>query len=182
MTLGEELQRIALRAVSFAAPGEEVAGVLASEPRAGTRAYLCAFGGNAGRSWLVLDEAGEPVENRVDVREAVSIAAMCEVAAEVAAGGDVEELRAQLVALRLRENPPGIEEAEDAALAVERSLGVPPRLASPRYLDDVGAAMRRLERALGDDASPFATMLKHAVAAVESLTAEVEENYKRPLR
>ena len=183
MTLRDELQRIAAHAASFAGLDEELAGVLAAEPRVRARAYLCAFAGGTGRTWLVLDGDGEPVDQRVDVREAVSIAAMCEIAAEVAAGGDVAELRSQLVALRLREHPPGIEEAEDAALAVERALGSPPRLASPRYLDDVGTAVRQLERALGDDGgSPFAAALKEAIAAVESLTSEVEENYKRELR
>ena len=116
------------------------------------------------------------------MREAVSIAALCEVAAERAGGGELEELRAELVALRLRENPPGIVEAEEAALALERVVGAPPRVASPAYLDDVGTAARGLERALGEDGiSPFAEAMREALAAVEAVAADVQANYKREL-
>ena len=48
------------------------------------------------------------------------------------------------------EQAPGIEEAESAALALERAVGAPPRVATPAYLDEVGAATLALERALGD--------------------------------
>jgi hypothetical protein len=144
--------------------------------------YLCAFEGEDGRSWLALDGAGRPVANRTVLREAVSIAALCELATETAGGGELEELRSQLVALRLTENPPGIDEAEEAALALEGIVGVPPRLASPAFLDEVGAATRRLELALGPDgASPFAQAMQQGAQAVQALTAEVESNYKARL-
>jgi len=182
VALTEDLQRIAAHASRFAAPGEELAGVLASEAFPGARIYLCAFAQGERRAWLAFDADGAPVARRADVRNAASIAAMCEIAVETAAGGDLEELRAQLVALRLRENPPGIEEAEEAALALEHALGAAPRLASPTYLDEVGTATRRLERALGEDgASPFAEAMKQAVGAVESLAEEIEQNYKGEL-
>ena len=85
--------------------------------------------------------------------------------------------------LRLTENPEGIDEAEDAALALEGAIGSPPRVATPAYLDEVGAATRRLEQALGTNGvSPFAEAMKQGVAAVEALTLEVEGAYKRPLR
>ena len=62
----------------------------------------------------------------------------------------------------------------------ERTVGVPPRLANARYLDAVGAAVRRLERALGDDdRSPFALAMQQGMPAVDALAAEVEANYKR---
>ena len=184
MALGAELQRIAALAAAYADAGEEVEGVVAAEPGAGRRVYLCAFSsGPESRSWLALDPGGEPIEDRRLVRDAVSIAALCEVAVETAGGGDLDELRTQLVALRLRESPPGIDEAEDAALALERALGAVPRLATPRYLDEVGTVTRRLERALGeDDGSPFAAAMQAATGAVESLAAEVERSYKRELR
>ena len=84
--------------------------------------------------------------------------------------------------LRLTENLTGIDEAEEAALELERVVGIPPRVATPAYLDDVGAATRRLELALGDaGGSPFAEAMKHAMAAVDELTQEVERAYKRPL-
>jgi hypothetical protein len=182
VALADELERIAALAEAHAAPGEPVSAVLAAEPAGGRRLYLCAFGDTAG-SWLVLDEAGEPVDDRATVREAASIAALCEVAVETAGGGDLEGLRSQLVALRLSEAPEGIEEAEDAALELERALGAPPRVASPAWLDAVGVATLRLERALGQEAgSPFAEAMKAAVGVVESLAGEVERGYKRPLR
>lgn len=145
--------------------------------------YLCVFGtGDGRRSWLALDDAGEAIEERARVREAVSISALCEVAAEVAGGGDLEDLRSQLVAVRLRERPPGIEQAEEAALALERTIGAPPRLATPAFLDEIGAATRRLEQALGQDGgSPFAEAMRQALGAVASLTAEVEGSSKRAL-
>src|SRR5256714_6561543 len=183
MALTEELERIADRARRFAAPGETLAGILAAEPEPGERVYLCAFTDEAGeRSWVALDAEGEPITSRAAVREAVSIAAVCELAEETAAGGDLERLRADLATLRLTESPPGIEEAEAAALELERVLGLPPRLATPSYLDAVGLATRRLEQALGDGvSSPFATALKQGLVAVDELAAEVEGRYKLEL-
>ena len=84
--------------------------------------------------------------------------------------------------MRLREAPPGIEEAEEAALELERVVGAAPRLASPAYLDAVGAATLRLEQALGEDGpSPFAESMRQAVGVVDELAAEVERGYKLPL-
>jgi hypothetical protein len=180
MALAADLERVAGLAGGHAAVGETISGVLAAEPSPGRRFYLCAFEDpGANRTWLVLDGDGNPVVDRARVRDAVSITALCEVAVEAAGGGDLEELRAQLVALRLRENPPGIDEAEEAALALERALGVAPRLASPAFLDEIGAATLRLEQALGTDGpSPFAEAMKLAVGSVEALTEEVERGYK----
>lgn len=183
MGLREELGRIAGVAAGFAGPGERVTGVLAAEPAAGERVYLCAFEGPEGRAWLALDSAGRPLESRALVREAASIAALCELAGETAGGGDLEELRSRLVALRLTEHPLGVEDAEEAALALEAVVGAPPHVASPAYLDEIGAATRRLEVALGTNGtSPFAEAMKRGVAAVEALAAEIEAGYKRPLR
>ncbi|HVS84943.1 MAG TPA: hypothetical protein VHD91_04875, partial [Gaiellaceae bacterium] len=54
-----------------------------------------------------------------------------------------------------------------------------PRLARHEYLDALGAASRRLEQALGQDAgSPFAAALQSAAPAVEELTQDIERNYK----
>jgi hypothetical protein len=183
VSLAEDLQTIAGIAAQHADPGEQLTGVLPTEPEPGVRIYLCSYEGGQRRGWLALDGAGERVENGALVREAVSIAALCELAEESAGGGDLSELRSQLVALRLTENPPGIDEAEEAALALEAAVGAPPRLATPAHLDEIGLATRRLERALGDvGGSPFAEAMQQAVGAVEELTREVESGYKRPLQ
>lgn len=180
MALTEELARIAQAARALAEPGEELAAVIPAEPTVGIRLYLCAYGDEGeDKSWLALDGDARPLTDRTLVRDAVSIAAMCEVAEEVAAGGRLEELRSELVALRLTEHPPGIEEAEEAALALERTIGGGPRVASPAYLDEVGTATRRLEQSLGEiGRSPFAEALKQAVGTVDELTRDVEANYR----
>jgi len=182
VALSDELSRVAEVAAGHAAPGEELSGIIAAEPGEGRRGYLCAFSGNGGRSWLALDGAGQAVVSRALVRELVSIAALCELAEDAAGGGDLEALRSQLATLRLTEDPAGIEEAEEAALELERAIGAPPRLASPEYLDSVSAATRRLELALGAaGGSPFAEAMKRSTVAVDALTQEVETAYKVPL-
>lgn len=182
MALTQELRRIAEAAVRYAAQGEEVVGIVPAEPSSGARSYLCAYRGEDGEtSWLVLDEEGKPVEERVRIREAVSIAALVELAEETAGGGDLEELRSQLVALRLTENPAEIEEAEEAAIALEETIGAAPRVATPERLDAIGAATLRLEQVLGGTGSPFAVAMKQATATVEELTRDVETAYKVPL-
>jgi hypothetical protein len=180
--LTEELRRIADAAVRFADPGEELAGIVPTEPD-DSRAYLCAYGRDGATTWLVLDSEGKPIDDRERVRAAVSIAALVELAEDVAGAGDLDELRSQLVALRVTENPAGIDEAEAAAHELQAIIGGTPRLATPAYLDAVGAATLRLERALGNDAaSPFAAAMKQAPATVDELTRDVEAAYKVPLR
>jgi hypothetical protein len=182
VALADELERVGAAAAALAAEGETVAGVLASEPAGRERLYLCAFVRGEERSWLVLDAVGVPVRDRGGVREAASIAALCELAEDTAGGGHLEELRSQLATLRLTEGPAGIEEAEEAALALEQAVGAPPRVASPGYLDGVGAATRRLEQALGNNGgSPFAAAMQAGMQAVDELAAEVERAYKLPL-
>ena len=186
MTLAEELERIAARAASFAEREERVLAVLATEARAGRRVYLCAFGGADGSAagWLALDATGESIAERQVVRDAVSIAAMCEVAEETAAGGDLDELKSRLVALRVTEDPPGIDEAEAALEELQRVLGSPPQLATTGRLDAIGHATRQLELALGGDleGSPFLQAMKGAPGVVDRLTADVESSYRAPLR
>lgn len=184
MALAQELERVATAASGFAKPGEDVRAVLPTEPLGAERVYLCAFELPPAeqRSWLALDGDGRPVRKRSAVRDAVSIAALCELADETAGGGDLEELRARLMTLRLTENPPGIEEAEAAALALESVVERPPRVASPAYLDSVGTATHRLEQALGaQGASPFATAMREGMTSVDALTLEVETAYKLEL-
>jgi nitrogenase molybdenum-iron protein alpha/beta subunit len=183
VSLQDELDRIAASAQELADVGEEVTGVLAADTPAGGRVYLCAFSGPEGISWLALDEQGEPVTRREVVRGAASLIALCEVAEESAGGGELDDLLARLVALRLTENPIGIEEAEEAVRELQRVLGATPRLASAAFLDEVGTATRRLEAALGESSggSPFAELMKQGAASVEEFTTDVESNYRGEL-
>jgi hypothetical protein len=179
--LAGTIEAVRTAAASFAEAGEEVVGIVPTEPAGGERVYLCAYARGGERRWLALDETGEPVSDRGLVRDAVSIAAMCEVAEESAGGGDVGELRARLVELRLTENPQGIEDAEVAAADLQEALRAAPRVASVAYLDEIGAATARLEQALGGHGSPFAEAMKGGVGAAEELAAEVERTYKTKL-
>lgn len=183
MSLQNELGRIAAAAQELAEDGEEVTGVLAAEPPTGGRVYLCAFTSPAGLTWLALDEEGRPVTRREVVRGAASLIALCELAEESAGGGELDDLLARLVALRLTENPIGIEEAEEAVRELQRVLGAVPRVASAGFLDEVGTATRRLEEALGESGggSPFAALMKQGAASAEEFTTDVESNYRRPL-
>ncbi|HEY4346441.1 MAG TPA: hypothetical protein VGM80_02555 [Gaiellaceae bacterium] len=178
MALGEDLERAAAAGAAFGG----VTAVLAAEPAAGRRAYLVALGEDDARAWLVLDGDLAPVPDRERVREVASIVVLCELAGELAGGGQIEELRNQLAQVRLTERPEGIEVAEDAALALEHAIGAPPLVASPAYLDAVGAAAMALERALGDLASPFAKALAASAPTVEAFVLEVEGRHTVPLR
>jgi len=173
MALSDDLERIA----AAAAVHGEVTGVLAAEPAHGLRYYLVALGDGDERRWLVLDDAAQPVARRDDVRDTASIVAMCELAADVAGGGDLEELRVKLAQVRMVEQPPGIEEIEAAALALERTIGAPPRVATPAFLDEVGAATLALERRLGQMTSPFSEALRAAAATIEEFVQDVERRY-----
>ena len=181
MAVAEDVERIAGAAAGFAAAGEELAGVLVADTL-GRRVYLCAFASAEGRAWLALGEDGQPLTDLRLVREAASLAALCEVAEESAGGGHLSELRARLAELRETDDPLGIEEAEAAAASLAETLQPEPRVASGAYLDAIGSASRRLELALGESgASPFAVALQAAAPAVEELTEDVERNYKVPL-
>jgi hypothetical protein len=181
MAVADDVARLRDAAAAFAAPGEEVGGVLVAETL-GRRVYLCAFESAASRTWLALDDDAQPVTDRRLVREAASLAALCEVAEESAGGGHLPELRARLAELRETEAPAGIEEAEAAAAALAEMLQPEPRVASSAYLDAIGSASRRLEQALGESgASPFAAAMQSALGSVEELTADVERNHKVPL-
>jgi hypothetical protein len=182
VSLEEELSTAGESAREHAAEGEEVVAVIPTEPGAGSRVYLCAYQGAGEPSWLALDAGGRPIADRVLVRDAVAIAAMCELAEESAGGGDVGELRARLVELRLTDDPEGIEEAELAAAELQEAIKPPPRVASVAYLDELGLAAAKLEQALGQvGGSPFAEAMKSGVAASDELGDEVESRYKGPL-
>jgi hypothetical protein len=181
MGLEEEIAAARAAAQAHTVEGEEVVGVVPAEP-AGVRIYLCAFQRGSESTWLALDREGSPVADRGLIRDAASIAAMCELAEECAGGGDVGDLRARLLELRLEEAPEGIEEAEAAAAELQETMLAPPRVATTEYLDTIGRAAAELERALGaSGSSPFAEAMKTGLAAADELAAQVERSYKLPL-
>jgi hypothetical protein len=98
MALDDDLRRIAEAAGRFAAEGEDVSGIVPAEPGSGVRLYVCAYGDEETTSWLVLDATGVPVRDVQLVRDAVSIAALCELAEE-AAGVEPAEARVATPAL-----------------------------------------------------------------------------------
>jgi hypothetical protein len=182
MALEDELGAAVEAAGTFAGAGEALCGVIASEPAPGLRVYLCAYASDGELSWLALDRSGMPIADRALVREAVSIVGMCELAEESAGGGDVPALRRRLAELREAEAPEGIEEAEEAAMALESALEQELHVASPAYLDAVGSAATRLELTLGEiGSSPFANAMKSGAPAVEELARNIEQRYKRTL-
>ena len=179
VSLENDLARAAEAAAAFAEAAETLVGVVPAEPSPGRRLYLCAYQSSSGEaSWLVIDEAARPVSERSLVREAASITALCELASEGAAGGDLEALRGRLSELRETESPIGIDEAEEAAATLDAVVGSPPVLATPQRLDAIGEATRRLEAALGDGPdSPFARMMRDFSEPVQAFTADVEAAY-----
>jgi hypothetical protein len=84
VSLEDELGVAAEAATAYAGQGEQLEAILAAEPSAGQRLYICAYAGVAGRTWLALDAAGGAVTDPALVREAVSLAALCEIAGEAA--------------------------------------------------------------------------------------------------
>jgi hypothetical protein len=181
--MGLEADIAAARAVAadYVNAGEELVGVIPAEP-AGVRVYVCGYAQDGDERWLALDSEGTPVSDRALVRDAVSIAALCELAEESAGGGDIAELRTRLAELRSTEYPDGIEEAEAAAAKLEATLLPPPRVATIAYLDDIGRAAAKLEQTLGESGgSPFAAAMKNGLAAADELADRVERSYKVPL-
>jgi hypothetical protein len=183
MGLDDDLRPVAAAAATFAASGERVTGILASEPLRHGRVYLCSFAeADDEPTWLALDGALATVASRATVVEAAKLSALCELAEEHAVGGDLRELRERLAELRETEAPKGIEEAEAAAAALAETLQPEPRVATTDYLDRIGAAARRLEQALGDESgSPFAAAMQQAVTVADELAARILERYRGPL-
>jgi hypothetical protein len=179
MSLDGELTRARELATAHLGDGAAVSGILPTEAEPGVRVYLCSIDGADGtRAWLGIHADGSAATRRAEVRAAVSIAALCEVAVDSAGGGDLDGLIASLADLREREAPEGIEDAEAAARALREVIGEPPQLATPERLDAIGAATRRLEHELDPGgASPFSAALKAAQGAVSELQREVEAGY-----
>ena len=164
MGLVEELELVAAEAAPLG-DGARLVAVLVAEAAQGVRVYVCAFeAADGARSWLVVDRAGDRSTDRREVRAAVSIAALCELAADSAGGGDLEELRAQLVGAADDRAARGDRGGGGGGARARADVGAPPRIASPAR-STRSAAARRLEQALGDGALAFAAAMKLAQGA-----------------
>jgi hypothetical protein len=183
VNLVEEIERIALLAAAHAGAGDTISGVITTEAVPGRRVYLCSVDAADGfRSWLGVGDDGTPVVDRAELRAAVSIAALCEVAEDAAGGGALDTLIERLDELRRTEAPPGIEQAEEAALALRAVIAEPPQVASPERLEEIGAATRRLELELDPSGpSPFAAAMRSSQGAIAQLQREIEAGYLLPL-
>jgi hypothetical protein len=183
VVLEDELERAVAAAREAGAAGDVVVAVLPTEPEPGRRVYLCAFDGADGfRSWLAVDGEGQVVTSRAELRSAISVAALCEVAADAAGGGDLDELIARLEDLKATDDPPGIAGAVEAAHGLRSLLSDPPQIASAARLDEIGAATGALEKELDPTgASPFAAAMHAAQAAVAELQREIEAGYREEL-
>jgi hypothetical protein len=93
VSLADKLDAIAETARTHADEGEELAAVIAAEPAHGVRVYLCAFTAGERRTWLALRDGGRPVADRSLLKDAVSIAALCELADDALERPDAAELR-----------------------------------------------------------------------------------------
>jgi len=82
--LADDLERISAAAADFAAPNERMSGIVAAAPHAGAVVYLCAYESPEGHAWLALDESAAPVDDRQLVRDAASLAALCEAVEDLA--------------------------------------------------------------------------------------------------
>jgi hypothetical protein len=122
MELDQELRQIAEAAVTYCREGEELVGIIPAETEPGLRFYVCAYRDGEETGWLVLRADGSPVEERSIVRDAVSIAALYELAEE-AAGSDGDEARvASPAALDSLSSSPGAVEAIKAGTATVDEL------------------------------------------------------------
>jgi hypothetical protein len=123
--LSDDVTRIAAAAHAYARPGEEVVAVLAAEPGGSERIYLCAFElADGAQSWIALDDLGAPVASRKLVRDAASIAALCEIAEESVEGEHPEPRiasPAHLDAVAARASD-GVAAAVQSALAAVEEL------------------------------------------------------------
>jgi hypothetical protein len=92
VSLTDELEQIAGAARLYADDGEELAAIIPAEPAQGVRVFLCAYAaGDDERSWIALRPDGQAVLDRALLRDAVSIAALCELAEDYADGVDAIE-------------------------------------------------------------------------------------------
>jgi hypothetical protein len=154
VTVAEELERAAEAAARHAGPRERVAAVMAAEPGHGTRIYVVAFEQAESHAYMALDRDLEPTADRRLVRDAVTMLGLAELAEEISGAVAADELGDLFAEAERRLAQAGHPDASAAAAAVRRALAhlseaaAGPRVATPGYLDRVGAAALALGGAL----------------------------------
>jgi hypothetical protein len=153
VSLERDVERAEEAARTHARGGERVAAVMPAEPTPGVRVYLAAFESGDDLEYLLLDADGCPVSDRRLVRDAVSVIALSERAEEVSATISAEGIAERFDALAGRlagEDAPTAGAAREVAGAARAVASVANgvRLATPAYLDEVGAAASVLGAAL----------------------------------
>lgn len=128
--------------------------MLPAEPGSGTLVFVVAFDRAGELSYLALDERHRPVDDRRLIRDAVNMLALAERAEEVAGAAAAEELAAALDASASELAAAGHVAVADAARDAAAKAGAldrvasGPRVATPAYLDTLGAAALELAAAL----------------------------------
>jgi len=154
MTLESELEAAHAAAQAHAGDGETVAAVMAAEPGRGSRVYLVAFEREGDLGYIALDGALSPVADRRLVREAVTMLGLAERAEEASTAIAAEQLDAPFAEAERALRAAGHGQAAQAAAAVREALvmlaqaAAGPRVATPLYLDRIGAAAAGLSVAL----------------------------------
>lgn len=150
MTLAEELELAAEVAAEHAEPTERVAAVMAAEPGSGSRVYVVALEREENHAYLALDGNLVPTDDRRLVRDAVTMIGLAELAEEVSGAVAADELDGLFADAERRLADAGDEDAAESAAAVRSALAElsvaaeGPRVATPGYLDRVGAAAMTL--------------------------------------
>ena len=125
--------------------------MIPTEAAGGERVYLCAFVAGEAKTWIALDALGRagPRPSRAARRRLDRVHVR-------GRRGDGRRRQPPGAAGAARDAPrdggPGraSSDAEQAVAELEQTVGGELRVASPAYLDEIGAATRRLELALGE--------------------------------
>ena len=154
MTLEQQLEAARDAAAVHTRQGERVAAVMASEPGLFARVYLIAFERDGELAYLALDAELEPLDDRRLVREAVVMLGLAERAEEVSTALEADRLQPHFADAERALRGAGHEREAQAAADVQTALAglsaaaAGPRVATPAYLDAIGAASGRLAVAL----------------------------------
>jgi hypothetical protein len=154
VTLAEELERAAEAAAHHAEPQERVAAVMVAEPGRGARVYVVALEREETHAYLALDSDLVPTDDRRLVRDAVTMIGLAELAEEISGAIAADELDRVFADAERSLAESGHDQAGEAAAAVRDALSQlasaaeGPRVATPGYLDRVGAAAVTLGAAL----------------------------------